>query len=80
MKLEVYKETEVKEEPVLRLRLIKTPLNASIALAAVNQDGSEIRDGHILEIKSDGTLYKYHDLSIPGLQLDDAGCIKEAEY
>ena len=77
IKFKVFKEKEKEEEPKEVYFKLKQRWNG-VELVACDSNGKAFHCGNILEIKSNGTLYKYNGINKElGLSLYPNGEIKE---
>jgi len=72
MGFKVYKEEVKKKDTLLKLRSTN---NNSVELIAVDKNGTELTDGNILEITSEGKIFRQIDCCAPGIKTDRDGRI-----
>ncbi|MEN6534511.1 MAG: hypothetical protein ABFD89_12660 [Bryobacteraceae bacterium] len=76
MKLEIYGKPAPKEEPPVRLRLVRA-LDGAIMLEAVDEGGSRVFAGNLLYFSETGRIIRQRGVSPDlGFDLDEQGCIK----
>ena len=72
MKLRIYGETQVEQEPEVFLRL--APDNDGVAVVACDAAGNKYPQGRLVKFRSDGKIYLNHAINESlGFDLDDDG-------
>ena len=75
MKYKLYEEIDAADDPLL-IRLVKTS-GGSMRLIAVDKMGNKRSQGALLDLESDGKIYRHEAVSTAfGFALDDTGRIK----
>ncbi len=75
MKLEIYNDTSPEPEKVVRLRLVRE--GSDIMLVAVDEDGKPLGSGSILQLGSDGKIFRRSCVSsFFGFDIDNCGRVK----